>query len=72
MSTIDVAKLFICEFFHLQGLPKQIIGDWDWKFVNQFQGTLLKMLGIRLKVSSAYQLETDAQIRRLTLFWKIC
>jgi hypothetical protein len=29
MSTIDVAKLFICEFFHLQGLPKQIIGHWD-------------------------------------------
>jgi hypothetical protein len=25
MSTIDVAKLFFCEFFCLHGLPKEII-----------------------------------------------
>jgi hypothetical protein len=29
MSTIDVAKLFISDFFHLHGLPKEINCDWD-------------------------------------------
>jgi len=29
MSAIDVAKLFFCENFHLHGLPKEIICDWD-------------------------------------------
>ncbi len=64
MLTIDVAKLFIREFFHLHGLPKEIICDYDWKSVNQFWGTLLKMLGIKVKMSSAYQPKTNAQTKR--------
>jgi hypothetical protein len=53
--------LLVILFFSFTWFAKEIICDWDWKFVNQFWVTLLKMLGIKLKMSSAYQPETSAQ-----------
>jgi hypothetical protein len=64
MSTIDVAKLFLHEFFCLHGLSKEIICDWDQNFISQFWGTLLKMLSTKLKMSNVDHLEIDAQIER--------
>ncbi len=52
MSTIDVTKLFFHEILCLHGLLKEIICDWDQKFISKFWGTLLKMLSTKLKKSN--------------------
>jgi len=59
MSTMDVAKLFLHEIFRLHGLLKDIICDWDRKFISQFWGTLIKMLSTKLKMSNADHLEIE-------------
>jgi hypothetical protein len=64
MSTIDVTKLFFHEILCLHGLLKEIICDWDQKFISKFWGTLLKMLSTKLKKSNADQPKIDAQTKR--------
>ena len=45
--------------FIMHGLPKNIISDRDVLFTSVFWGHLHKLIGTKLKMSSAYHPETD-------------
>ena len=46
------------------GLPKTIVSDRDVLFTSTFWGQLNTLIGIKLKMSSAYHLQTDGATER--------
>ncbi len=61
----DVAKLFIKEVVRLHGCPLSIVSDRDRRFVSSFWSSLMKLLGVTLKMSSAMHPQTDGLTERL-------
>ena len=56
-----VVELFFKEIVRLHGLPRSIISDRDSNFFGYFWKTLWKKMGIKLKFSSTFHLQTDDQ-----------
>ncbi len=57
----DLAQLFIASIFKLHGLPSNIISDRGSVFTSLFWNTLTSQLGVQLKLSTAYHLQSDGQ-----------
>ena len=47
------------------GLPTQIITDWDKLVVSKFWQSLMDLMGVQHKLSTAYHPQTDGQMERL-------
>ena len=60
----DVADTFQQEAWKLHRLPHEIISDMDAKFSGEFWEWLYKSLGIKRKMATAYQPQTDSQTER--------
>ena len=60
----QIAELMFEEIYKLHGLPKNIISDRDVLFTSVFWGHLHKLIGTKLKMSSAYHPETDGSTER--------
>ena len=60
----QIAELMFEEIYKLHGLPKHIISDRDVLFTSIFWGHLHKLMGTKLKMSSAYHPETDGSTER--------
>jgi hypothetical protein len=58
-SVKDVAALFFENWYCENGLPGEIISDWDKLFVAQFWRALHKLTGVHLKMSTSYHPQTD-------------
>ncbi|PKI59627.1 hypothetical protein CRG98_019964 [Punica granatum] len=58
---IRVVQLYLCEVYHLHGLPKSIVSDRDTRFLSHFWRSLWNMVDIQLQFSSAYHPQTDGQ-----------
>ena len=61
----QVAALFVNRIWCLHGLPKSIVTDRGPNFLNEFNSAVLKLVGTRHCVSSAYHPETDGQTERV-------
>jgi hypothetical protein len=61
----DVARVFVSEVIHLQGIPKKIISDRDSRFTYRFWTNLQSALGTQLNLSTTYHPETYGQIERV-------
>ena len=59
-----VAELFVERVWSLHGLPKSIVTDRGTQFVNQWNAALLRLIGTKHCVSSAYHPESDGQTER--------
>ena len=63
-----LAEHFSVEFFDLwcceNGLPLNIVSNQDKLFVSKFWKVLVKLTGMKLKMSSAYHLEMDGSSER--------
>ena len=46
------------------GLPRTIVSDWDMLFTSIFWGHFHKLVGTKLKMSSAYHPQTDGSTER--------
>ncbi|KAJ3475739.1 hypothetical protein NLI96_g11638 [Meripilus lineatus] len=60
----DVAELVFAEVYKLHGLPRAIVSDRDVLFTSTFWTHLNRLLGIELKMSSAYHPESDGSTER--------
>ena len=60
----EMARIFFNLVFHLHGLPKVIISDWDAKFTSHFWKTLFTHLGTKLAMSTAFHPQTNGQMER--------
>lgn len=67
-SAESCAKIFCREYVRLHGLPETIVSDRDTRFTSLFWQTLMKMLGIEQKMSSAFRPNTDGQSERVNRF----
>ena len=60
----DVAELMFEEVYKHHGLPKTIVSDRDVLFTSTFWEHLNKLIGIKMKMSSAYHPQTDGATER--------
>ena len=50
-DVVHVAQFFICEVYHLHGLPSSIVFDRDTRFLSHFWRSLWKMVNMQLDFS---------------------
>jgi RNase H-like domain found in reverse transcriptase/Integrase zinc binding domain len=60
----DLTMIFFDTWYCENGLPNNIVCDHDKIFVLRFWKALTKLTGVKLKMSSAYHLETDGSSKR--------
>jgi hypothetical protein len=61
----QTADLFIHHVLRLHGLPEEVISDRGPQFVAKFWKRMLELLGVTLKLSSAFHPQTDGQTERV-------
>ena len=64
------AGLFYRNVVKYFGVPFNIISDHDVRFIGRFLTTLLNMMGIKLKFSTANHSQTDRQTERINALFK--
>jgi hypothetical protein len=60
-DAVDLAHLFIHEVYRHHGLPRVIISYRDVRFTSLLWTALMKRLGVKLNLSTAYHPQTDCQ-----------
>jgi transposase InsO family protein len=63
-SAADVAQLFFDHVFRLHGMPRTIISDRDTRFTGKFWTALIKLMGTKLNMSTAFHPQSDGQTER--------
>ena len=63
----EVGRLYFDKVVKHHGMQKSIISDRDPKFPSRFWRALWKKLGTELKMSTAFQPQTDGQTERVNL-----
>lgn len=61
----SATEIFTREVVRLDGIPNSIVSDHDPTFLSSFWQELFRRVGITLKMSSTYHLETDGQTKVL-------
>src|SRR5258708_21912227 len=64
-KTLELAYEFLSHVVRLHGLPTSIVSDRDTKFTSLFWTELHRLLGIKLKLSTAFHPQTDGQMERM-------
>ena len=65
LSSEGVAKIYRDEIWKIHGIPKTILSDWGPQFASKFMEDLMKVLGTKRKLSTAYHPQTDGQTERI-------
>jgi len=60
----QLAEIYIREIVKLHGVPSSIVSDRDPRFTSRFWKSLQEALGSKLRLSSAYDPQTDGQLER--------
>ena len=63
-SPHKLAELFMNHIVSLHGVPVSIISDRDLLFTSRFWKRLMKELGVKLNLSTAFHPQTDGQSER--------
>jgi len=64
-TAADTTPLFLDMVFNNYGLPSSIVSNKDVKFTSSFWTAFCQQVGIKLKMSTAYYLETNGQTKRM-------
>ena len=56
-----MAQLFVKNIYHHQGSPTIIVSDRGPQFISAFWDEFCRILGVELKLSTAYHAQTDGQ-----------
>ena len=60
LTAEQMALLFFNHWYCKNGLPKTIVCDQDKLFISRFWRALQKLIGVSVKMSSAYHPKTDS------------
>ena len=61
----QIAELVFDNVYKLHGLPKYIVSDRDSLFTSTFWDHLHELIGVKLRMSSAYHPQTDGSMERM-------
>ncbi|KAH0609977.1 uncharacterized protein H6S33_012523 [Morchella sextelata] len=61
----DLAKIFLGQIWRLHGLPLDIVSDRDAKFSSSFWASLMELLDVGIRMSTAFHPQTDGQTERV-------
>lgn len=64
-SSPELAKIFLSHIFSKHGVPSDIVSDRGSIFVSQFWSELMRVLGVKQNLSTAYHPQTDGQTERV-------
>ncbi len=64
ITTEKTAQLILDRIVRLHGLPEEIVSDKGPQFASKFWRRLFKLLGVDIRLSSAFHPETDGQTER--------
>jgi len=65
MNSLGLVHLYQDHIWKLHGLPNMVISDCGPQFALGFMKELNKILGIEMKLSTAYHPQTDGQTERM-------
>jgi hypothetical protein len=65
LTATKAADRFVTEIVRLHGLPDSIVSDRDTKFTSKFWTEVHRLLGTRLKMSTAFHPQTDGASERM-------
>lgn len=63
-NACQISELVFDEIYKLHGLPKYIVSDRDVIFTSTFWSNLHKLVGTKLRMSSAYHPQSDGSTER--------
>jgi transposase InsO family protein len=63
ITTEEIAQLILLGIVRLHGLPEEIVSDRGPQFASKFWRRLFELLGVDIRLSSAFHPETDGQTR---------
>ena len=61
----ELALIFLQNVWRLHGLPESIISDRDTRFTSKFWISLMKLLQVKINMSTAFHPETDGQTEKV-------
>ena len=61
INILELTHKFLKGVVHLHGLPKSIVSDHDTKFMSRFWMELHRLLGVKLKLNTAFHPEGNGQ-----------
>lgn len=64
-TAVTVAQDFITNIFRLHGLPLTIVSDRDAKFTSHMWQDIMRLLGTKICMSTAFHPQTDGQTERM-------
>ncbi len=64
ITTEEIAQLILDGIVRLHGLPEEIVSDRGPQFASKFWRRLFKLLGVDIRLSSAFHPKTDGQTKR--------
>ena len=62
VSSKEIAKIYRDEIWKLHRVPRAILSDKEPQFASRFMEELMKALGTRKMLSTAYHSQTDGQM----------
>jgi len=65
LSSEGVAKIYRDEIWKIHGIPKTILSNRGPQFASKFMEDLMRVLGTKRKLSTAYHPQTDRQTERI-------
>ena len=65
ISSEGITKIYRDEIWKLHGIPRKIYSDRGPQFASKFIKELIKVLGAKQQLSTAYHPQTDGQIERI-------
>lgn len=57
----DMARMYVTHIYRWRGLPESMVSDRGPQFISQFWDEFCRILGIKVKLSTAYYPKTDSQ-----------
>ena len=65
ISSEGIAKIYQDNIWKLHGIPRKILSDRGPQFASKFMEELMKALGTKRQLSTAYHPQTDSQTERI-------